>query len=156
MPLASTQSASASDGCCVALLGRDRGERDPGGTGAVLGVAEDDLVERARRGTSSARGAGCPTPRGPARATRGRRGVASLASAGPFTISCHGGIAAVAIDVWKPSIGVNGSLPPPRYQVVEPFLDLAAADAVAERQAADAATARAFQARRDGRVACAR
>jgi hypothetical protein len=29
-------------------------------------------------------------------------------------------MAAVAIDVWKPSIGVNGSLPPPRYQVVRP------------------------------------
>jgi hypothetical protein len=29
-------------------------------------------------------------------------------------------MAAVAIDVWNPSMGVNGSFPPPRYQVVSP------------------------------------
>ena len=155
MPLASTQSASASDGCSAALLGEVL-ERDADRPGAVLGVGEDELssvlgAEGVLLGERVVpRGAGAGAPLGVGERAR------ACASAGPFTISCHGGIAAVAIDVSKPSMGLERLVAAAEVPGGEALLDLAAAHAVTERQAADAAPARPSPTRRAGRSLLAR
>ena len=150
MPFASTQSASASDGCTPRCSARSFSEMPSGPVpfseserirSVELLLAERVLlVERV-----------VPVVRGPRRATRGRRAAASLSSAGPLIISCHGGHRGGrdrGLEPQQRAERLGAATEVPRGEV---GLVLDAAHAVAERQPADAACTATSPARVDGR-----